>query len=124
MTLKGINLRSLTFAGFVAGYAMYLADKYLAGTLGLFGSYPGTASPWWMLQHHIDAIVFAIPFALPAIQRRLPGSGWLKGTVYGLLWAILVTIVMLIVGSLGANFFTHMRLTVTGTTTSMLLHLV
>ena len=31
---------------------------------------------------------------------------------------------MLIVGSLGANFFTHMRLTVTGTTTSMLLHLV
>jgi uncharacterized membrane-anchored protein len=124
MTLKNINLKSLAFAGFVAGYVMYFADKYLAGTLGLFGVYPGTADPWWMLQHHIDAIIFAIPFALPAIQRKLPGSGWLKGTVYGFLWAILVTVIMQIIGALGANLFAQMSLTVQGVVTSLLLHMV
>lgn len=124
MTLKNVNLKSLAFAGFVAGYVMFFVDKYLGGTLGLFGMFPGTESPWWMLEHHIDGIIIAIPFALPAVQRTLPGRGWLKGTIYGFLWAIVVTVVMLVSGALGAGMFAQMTLSVSWAISTLLLHMV
>lgn len=110
MAIKGVNLKSLIVAGFVAGWMMYLMDRYFAGCLGLFGIYPGTSDWGWMFTHHVESIIFAIPFAWPAIYKKLPGSGWLKGLVYGLLWWIIINLILGYIGALiGATVIKEMQ---------------
>jgi hypothetical protein len=124
MTFKGINVKSAVAAGFVAGYVMYFVDHWLAGFLGLFGSFPGTGNAWWMLQHHVDSILFTLVFAWPAVYALLPGRKWFKGLTFGLVWMIGVTIIELIAGALGAQPFGHALFTFQILLTSLLLHLV
>lgn len=127
MVKSRINFKSLFVAGLIAGYGMFLVDKWFAGVLGgLFGMFPGTDNAWWMLTHHVEAVVFALPFAWPAIYEILPGSGWLKGVTYGFLWWLVVLLVLgSIAGALGAG---PMRAMVpsgaTGVISVVLLHLV
>jgi hypothetical protein len=124
MVVKGINFRSLVFAGFAAGYLMYFVDHWFAGFLGLFGLFPGTSNPWWMLEHHIDSILFALPFAWPAVYNALPNGGWLKGLVYGLIWVIGLFIVMAVAGALGAEAFGQIPWTASFIITDIVEHLV
>jgi hypothetical protein len=105
MVVKGINFRSLAFAGFAAGYLMFFVDKWFAGTLGLLGAFPGTKDPWWMLEHHIDGIILALAFAWPLVYKHLPGPGWLKGAIFGFVWMIVYWVVTAIAGVLGASIF-------------------
>jgi hypothetical protein len=124
MTVRGINVKSLVFAGLTAGYIMYFVDRWFQGTLGLFGAFPGTSNPWWMLEHHLDSILFALAFAWPALYGRPPGAGWLKGLVFGLAWTILLSVVSLVAGGLGAETFQQIPRG-TGPMASMIvLHLV
>lgn len=125
-SIRGINFNSLVVAGAVAGYLMYFADKMFAGLFGLFGFFPGTDNAWWMLTHHIDAIIFAIPFAWPAIYDRLPGAGWLKGLIYGFLWWLVFLLILgWIAGALGAKPFQQMApKSAAMVFTPLLLHLV
>lgn len=105
-TIKGVNVKSLFFAGFMAGYVMFFLDYWLAGFLGLFGVFPGTKDVWWMILHHVDSIfLFSLAFAWPTLYRRWPGSGLVKGLVYGLVLWIVVVVVMLVGGALGAKMF-------------------
>lgn len=104
--IKGINFGSAVVAGIVAGYLMYFTDKMFAGMFGLFGMFPGTGNPWWMLTHHVDSIIFALPFAWTAIYQKLPGARWFKGVVYGFLWWLFPFFILsLIAGALGAQPF-------------------
>lgn len=125
MVISRVNFKSLLVAGLVGGYAMFLVDNYFGGLLGLFGLFPGTEDGWWMLTHHVDAIVFALPFAWPAVYESLPGDGWLKGMVYGFLfWLILPFITGMIAGALGAEYFQQMEASGSVIVTMILLHLV
>ena len=124
MVVKNVNFKSFLFASLVAGYMMYFADHWLKGFLGLFGMLPGTTSTWWFITHHAEAIIFALPFVWPAIYSRLPGGAWLKGLIYGFLFWLLVTIISLISGALGAVIFKQMGMSGAGIITRILLHLV
>jgi hypothetical protein len=124
MAIKGIHFKSLVLAGVVAGYIMFFVDKWFNGFLGLFGLFPGTSNPWWMLEHHLESILFALLFAWPAVYYRLPGPGWTKGLVFGLAWDILVWITSAISGSLGASIFENMPMTAPVMVTEVLLHLI
>lgn len=124
-TVKGINFWSMVFAGFTAGYLMYFVDFWFNGTLGLFGVFPGTADPWWMITHHVDSIViFGLLFAWPAVYNRLPRTRWVKGIVYGFLVWLLVSIITWIAGALGAKFFANASMSMAMVLSSLLLHLV
>ncbi|MEJ2722241.1 MAG: hypothetical protein P8181_14065, partial [bacterium] len=114
--------RSIVFAGFAAGYLMFFLDMWFSGLFGLFGIFPGTSNAWWMLQHHIDSIIFALVFAWPAVYTRLPGGGWLKGLAFGLLWAVAYFIVSTITGQLGAELFQRMPLSFAAAISALLLH--
>jgi len=122
-TINGINFKSLVAAGFIAGYLMYFIDHWFGGIFGLFGFFPGTKDPWWMLQHHIDSIIIALLFAWPLVYSVLPGRGWLKGTIFGLLWGIGFIIVSLIAGALGAKIFSQIPFNAYIVITSLLLHI-
>jgi hypothetical protein len=124
MAIKNINFKSLVLAGFVGAYVMFFIDYWFAGTIGLFGIFPGTSNPWWMLEHHIDGIIMALPFAWLAVYRRLPGPGWVKGLVYGFVWAIVVMITMLVTGALGAKMFAGMSLTFAVGISTILTHMI
>lgn len=124
MVVRGINFRSLVFAGFAAGYLMYFVDRWFAGFLGLFGAYPGTDSAWWMLEHHIDSILFALLFAWPFVYNRLPNGGWLKGLVFGFAWTVALAIVAWVAGALGAGMFQQMPMTAAAMISNLLLHLL
>ncbi len=124
MILRGIRSGSLAFAAVAAGYAMFLADHWLDGFFGLFGVFPGTESAWWMLTHHLDSVLFALLFAWKPLYDRLPGAGWTKGLVFGLLWAILVSLVALIGGGLGAQPLSAMGFTPSAAATNLVLHLI
>lgn len=125
MVISRINFKSLLVAGLVAGYVMFLTDKFFAGVFGLFGLFPGTENGWWMLTHHVDAIVFALPFAWPAVYEMLPGEGWVKGMTYGFLfWLIFPFIVGMIAGALGGEYFQQMEASASIVVTMILLHLV
>ncbi len=124
MAVRGVNFKSLVLAGFVAGYVMYFVDAWFAGFLGLFGAFPGTSNVWWMLEHHIDGIIFALPFAWMAVYRRLPGPGWLKGTIYGIVWTIALVILSMIAGALGAGKFQQMKMSVAAGISTFILHAV
>ncbi len=124
MVLKGINFKSLVLAGFVAGYVMYFVDKWLGGFLGLFSIFPGTKNAWWMLEHHIDGIIIALLFAWPAVHQKLPGGGWLKGSIFGLAWAIVLFIIMLIGGALGSKAFQQIPVNATVAISNFLLHII
>lgn len=122
--IKNINFASLVLAGFVGAYVMFFIDQWFAGFLGLFGAFPGTSNAWWMLEHHIDGIIFALPFAWPALYYRLPTSKIAKGLSYGLLWVIALAIVSAISGALGAARFSQMPMTASAVISNLLLHLV
>lgn len=124
MTLKQINFRSYLFASLVGGYMMYFADHWLGGFLGLFGMFPGTSNTWWFITHHLDGIVFALPFVWPALYDRLPGGGWLKGIIYGFLFWLLITILGFIAGAGGAAIFKQMGFSASGVFSGILLHMV
>jgi len=121
-TIKGINFKSIVAAGFVGGYVMYFIDHWFAGFLGLFGMFPGTENAWWMLEHHIDGIIFALIFAWPVVYNILPGGGWLKGLVFGIAWTILYSIAAMIAGAAGAQMFQGMPMTAAIIVSSFLLH--
>lgn len=125
-TIKNINFNSAVLAGFVAGYMMYFVDQKFAGFLGLFGMFSGIDSWRWLVMHQIDAIIFALPFAWPAIYHKLPDKGWLKGIVYGFLfWLIFLFLLGLIAGNLGATYFQQMSpSSISGVLTAILLHIV
>ncbi len=123
-TINGINFKSLVVAGFVAGYLMFFIDHWFAGLFGIFGFFPGTSDPWWMLEHHIDSIVIALLFAWPIIYGIMPGPGWLKGSVFGLLWGIAFIIVGLIAGALGAKIFKQIPFNAYVVFSSLILHII
>lgn len=105
MIIPRVNVKSLVVAALVAAYAAYLVDHYFAGILGLFGLYPA-GNTWWILNHHAESIVYALPFAWPALYDRLPGQRWLKGLVYGFLWWLLVPFLIgTVAARLGAGTF-------------------
>lgn len=89
MIIPRVNVKSLVVAALVAAYGSYLVDTYFAGFAGLFGLYPARDA-WWLFHHHAESILYALPFAWPALYDRLPGDRWLKGLTYGLLWWFLV----------------------------------
>lgn len=126
MAIKGVNLKSLIVSGFVAGWMMFLLDHYFAGIAGLFGIYPGTSDWGWMFTHQVEAILFAIPFAWPAIYFKLPGSGWLKGIIYGFLWWLIIYLILgWLAGIAGAQAFQQMApKSADMLFTAILLHLV
>lgn len=106
MAIKGVNLKSLIVSGFVAGWVMFLVDHYFSGVGGLFGIYPGMSDWGWMVKHHIEAIIFAIPFALPAIYYKIPGPGWLKGVIYGFFWWLIMNLILgWLAGMIGSQPF-------------------
>lgn len=125
-TFKGINTKSLVAAGFVAGWMMYFVDHYFKGMLGLFGFFPGLNDWGWMVAHHVESIIFAIPFAWPWMYNKLPGAGWLKGIVYGFLWwLVLLLIAGSIAGALGATIFQQMApSSAAGFISNILLHVI
>ncbi len=122
--IRNINFGSLVVAGFVASWIMFFVDQWFAGTLGLFGAFPGTSSAWWMLEHHIDGIIFALLFAWPAVYGRLPDNKAVKGLTFGLAWTIALGIVSMIAGALGATRFAQMPMTAAALISNLLLHLV
>lgn len=122
--IKNINFASLALAGFVGAYAMFFVDLWFDGFLGLFGAFPGTSNAWWMLEHHIDGIIFALPFAWPVLYHRLPKNKVAKGLTYGLLWTIALGIVSMISGALGATRFNQMPMNAAAMISNLLLHLV
>ena len=124
MVIKNINFKSLVLAGFVGAYVMYFIDNWFAGLIGLFGQFLGTSNAWWMLEHHIDGIIMALPFAWLVIYRKLPGPGWMKGLVYGFAWSIIVSVTMLIAGALGAKMFAGMKMTLAAGVSSVILHMI
>lgn len=125
MVIPRVNFKSLLVAGLAGGYAMFVVDKFFGGALGLFGLFPGTDSGWWMLTHHVDAILFALPFAWPVVYESLPGAGWLKGMVYGFVfWLLFPFVVGMIGGALGADYFQQMEASGTIIVSMLLLHLV
>ncbi|NIW79965.1 MAG: hypothetical protein GWN16_11120 [Calditrichae bacterium] len=120
--IKNINFGSLVIASLAGGWMMYFVDKWFAGFLGLFGLFPGMGSWEWMLGHHVESIIFAIPFAWTAIYNKLPGGGWLKGIIYGILfWLVFPFIVGLIAGALGAEPFRQMTAGSAGSFISVIL---
>jgi len=125
-TIKGINFKSFIAASLIAGYVMFQADKFLGGTLGLFGFFPGTKDWGWIFTHHVDSIIFALPFVWQPIYSRLPGKGWLKGVSYGFLfWLIMDLIVGSIAGGLGSHYFQNMGTPTFGVIVSfILLHVI
>jgi len=101
--IRGINMRSLTVAGLVAGFMMFFVDRWFAGLFGLFGTFPGFNSATWMISHHVQAVIFAIPFAWRTIYDNLPGAGWMKGMLYGFLWWLIFPLLLgMLAGALGA----------------------
>lgn len=124
VTVRGINVKSLLFAGFTAGYIMFFVDKWFAGFLGLFGSFPGTSNPWWMLEHHIESIIFALLFAWPVIYKFLPGPGWFKGMIFGIGWDFALMITTVVAGALGATIFKAFHITIIVFINELLLHIV
>lgn len=124
MTVRGINVKSLLFAGFVAGYLMFFVDKWFAGFLGLFGTFPGTSNPWWMLEHHIESIIFALLFAWPALYGILPNPKWLKGLIFGIGWDLTLMITTVVAGALGATIFESFHITFTVFINGLLLHMI
>jgi hypothetical protein len=124
MTVRGIHLKSLIFASLAASYLMFFVDKWFAGTLGLFGAFPGTSSTWWMIEHHLDGILIALLFAWPFLYTKLPGPGWGKGLVFGIFWNIALIITALIASALGANPFSQMPSSAGAVITGFLLHMI
>ncbi len=98
--IRGVNFWSFLFASQMGGWAMVILDQVYARWFGLFGVFPGIKDPAWLFKHQVDATLFAIPLVLPYVWNRLPGSGIVKGLIYGVIWHIFVFIVSLI-GSLG-----------------------
>lgn len=125
-TIKGINFKSIVAAGLIAGYAMYFVDHWFNGLFGLFGWFPGTDNWGWMLTHHLDSILIALPFAWQPIYSRLPGAGWLKGLIYGFLWWLIVLLVLgMIFSSLGAQPLAQLApSSAAGIFTAIILHVV
>ena len=113
--LEDINLLSLTIAGFVAGYLMFITDLALSGFLGLFGTYDIYKS--WItsqnlfqgfediaifLGHQINAIIFGFFLVYPKIWKFLPQNRLIKGFIFATIWHLLVLVVSFIFGTLGS----------------------
>ena len=105
MVIKGVNFPSFLFASLMGGWAMVVLDEVYANWFGLFGVFPGTKDPMWLIKHEIDSVLFAIPLVLPFVWNRLPGPGVVKGLIYGVIWHIFVFVVSLIGSAGGATWF-------------------
>jgi chromate transport protein ChrA len=70
-------------AGLLAGWIAYELDHWYTGFWGLFGTLPGRLDPLSMVEFHVNSVVLALVFAW--LHRRLPGPGWMKGLVYGMI---------------------------------------
>ncbi|WP_457642926.1 hypothetical protein [Persephonella sp.] len=112
---EGINIKSVIFAGFVAGYVMYVVDLALDGWLGLFGTYR-IYRPWLeeaglfggiedialFIGHQLNGILFGFFFAHPSVYRKLPENLIFKGAVFAVIWHFLVLTVAFFFGTTGA----------------------
>lgn len=124
MVIPRVNFKSLLVSALIAAYGAYLIDGYFAGIGGLFGLYP-TNDAWWMLHHHLESILFALPFAWPVLYERLPGDRWLKGVTYGLIWWFLLPFMVgTVAARLGAGTFQQLYAPVTSIISSAVLNLV
>jgi hypothetical protein len=124
MIIPRVNVKSLLVASLLAAYGAYLVDRYFAGAFGLFGLYPPNDA-WWLLHHHAESLLFALPFAWPVLYERLPGAGWLKGVTYGFLWWLLVPfLVGTVFSRLGAGTFPQFYAPAASIISAVLLNLV
>ncbi len=113
MLVNGMNFGSIVIAGFVGGYAMVFVGYWMEGFLGLpkFDCsqdgvvYLGGEKPYrWIVGitfHLVDSILFAFPFAAWG-HLYLPGPGYLRGLLYGVLLTIAVQLTIA-VGSVGGG---------------------
>jgi len=113
MVANGMNFGSILVAAFVGGYAMMFVGYWMEGFLGLpkFDCsqdgvvYLGGEKPYrWIVGiafHIIDSVIFAFPFAVWG-HIYLPGPGWVRGLVYGVLVTVAVQAII-VVGSLGGG---------------------
>ena len=126
MVIKNVHFKSLIVSGLIAGWMMYFVDHWFSGLFGLFGMFPGPSNWGWMLTHHVESILFAIPFAWLPLYKKLPGPGWLKGSIYGFLWwLVFLLIIGSIAGALGAKPFQMLAPTSAGILiTVILLHVI
>lgn len=112
-----INIKSVIFSGFVAGYIMYVVDLALDGWFGLFGTYriykdwlleadifSGIEDIAILLGHQLNSILFGFFFAYPPIYYSLPKNIILKGAVFAVIWHILVLLVCILFGMTGAKW--------------------
>lgn len=134
----GVNLKSLVFAGFTAGYVMYIVDLALEGFLGLFGSYKiykqwliderlfeGIEDVALFIGHQLNSILFAFFFAYPLVYKKLPENLILKGFVFATLWHVLVLAVSFMTGFLGSKWmYEIINMNFTSHITLYLLHVV
>ena len=121
---KGINVFGLVVSGLFAGWIAFSVDHWLDGFLGLFGTIPGRQDPLGMVQFHLDSVMLAIPFVWPALYRRLPGPGWMKGLSYGCLLHLFVWLFGATAKLGGAVFFTHVAITPTMVASMLSIQLV
>ncbi len=121
--MEQVNLVSLLFAGFAAGYLMAFADEWLKGFLGLFGVFPGLENTRWLVFHQIDSILFAIPFAWWA-GRSAYAPLWLAGAIYGVIWWLLSVIFAVIARVGGAERMRGRQMPARAVVSNFLLHAV
>lgn len=136
MILEGVNVPSIVVAGLVAGYAMALVGYWMEGFLklprvdlseaGFIYLDEDGPSRWWigMLAHEIDSVIFGLAFA-GLLYVHLPGWGWLRGLLFGIILWLMVSLAA-IVGRIGGAkvFRTTMRMTPPHMVANLLLHLV
>ncbi|SNZ10590.1 hypothetical protein SAMN06265182_1894 [Persephonella hydrogeniphila] len=135
---KGINISSLVFAGFIAGYIMYVVDLALDGWFGLFGTYriyknwlveaglfPGIEDIAIFLGHQLNSILFGFFFANPKIFYSLPNNSILKGTTFAIVWHILVLLISVLFGPTGAKWLNSLlHMPINAQISLFLLHIV
>jgi len=121
--IKGVNFWSFLFASQMGGWAMVVLDEVYAKWFGLFGLFPGIKDMKWVFHHQVDSTLFSIPLVLPQVWNRLPGSGVVKGLIYGVLWHIFVVIVS-IIGSAGGAAWFQQPMPMSAQISLFILHLV
>ncbi len=120
--MNGVNLWSFIFASQMGASAMVLLDEMYAGWFGLFGLFPGFKDPAWLIHHQIKGTLFAIPLVF-FLWNRLPGSGIVKGLIYGVLWHIFL-VIMSIIGALGGSEEFKSIMTINAQISLVILHLL
>ena len=111
MVVKGVNFKSVVFAGLVAGYLMNFVSFWFAGVFGLFGGpmagYIATGNLPAVLPHLADAIIFGVVYA-GFVRGYLKGPEWLRGTIFGVILWVAVGATAMAAVALGGETFKMM----------------